>query len=62
MALLVNSVPLYRPGLAALDEQPIELAGDPDARDRVIGNQCQALAGAAIDDHQDAQRAAADRR
>jgi hypothetical protein len=36
-----------RPGLAALDEQPIELAGDPDARDRGVGNQPQALAEAA---------------
>src|SRR6516164_3844192 len=43
------------PGRAALDEQPIELAGDPDARDRGIGNQRQALARAVIDDHQDAK-------
>src|SRR6516225_1784119 len=43
------------PGRAALDEQPIELAGDPDARDRGIGNQRQALAGAVVDHNQDAK-------
>ena len=48
-------VTYHRPGLAALDEQPVELAGDPDARDRGISNQRQALAGAVIDDHQDAK-------
>ena len=40
--------------LAALAEQPIEFARNPDARDRGIGDQCQTLARAIIYDHEDA--------
>jgi hypothetical protein len=36
--------------LAARDPQPIEFAGDPGAGDRRIGDQCQTLAGAVVDD------------
>jgi hypothetical protein len=43
-----------------LDEQPVELAGNPDARDRGISNQRQALAGAVIHDHKDAKPATVD--
>ena len=48
------------PGLAALGEQPIELAGNPDAGDRGVGHQGQALARAVIDHDQDTHAAAVD--
>jgi hypothetical protein len=61
MALLVNSVPLSLTivlGLPALAKELIELAGDPDARDRGIGDERQAFARAVVDHDQDAHATA----
>ena len=62
MAFEVSSVPLSLTilGLAALDQEPIEFARDPDARDRGVGDQRQALAGAIIDHDQDAHATTVD--
>ena len=45
-------------GLATLGEEPIELASDPDARDRGVGDQRQALTGTVVDHNQDTHAAA----
>lgn len=45
-------------GLAVGGQEPVELASNPKARDRGIGDQRQALAAAVIDDDQDAHAAA----
>jgi hypothetical protein len=47
-------------GLAALAQEPIELASDPDPRDRGVGDERQALARAIVDHDEDAQAAAVD--
>jgi hypothetical protein len=42
-------------GLAALAEEAIELASDPSAGDRRVGDERQALARAIVDDDKDTQ-------
>jgi hypothetical protein len=49
-----------RLGLAALIEEPVELASDPDAGDRGVGDKRQALARAIVDHDEDTQAAAID--
>ena len=56
--MLVNSVPLsetHVAGRAALGDDGIELASDPQARQRGVGDQRQAFAGEVVDDRQDAK-------
>src|SRR5262249_8385721 len=45
-------------GLSVRKEEPIELAGDPDAGDRGVGDQGQTFARAVIDHHQNTHAAA----
>lgn len=46
------------PWLAARRDQPIEFGCDPQTRERRVGNQGDVLAGAVVDDRQDAEAAA----
>jgi hypothetical protein len=58
MALLVSSVPLsltIRFGPATRGDQKIELTGDPLAGERGIGHGSQTLAGAVVENSQDAK-------
>jgi hypothetical protein len=50
----------HHPGLAVLMDQLIQLPCDPQARERGIGDQAKACAGAIVDDHQNAEAAPVD--
>jgi hypothetical protein len=60
MAFEVSSVPLSLTMVFGLPlgEESIELASDPDARDRSVGDQRQALTGAIVHHDQDADATA----
>ena len=58
IAMLVSSVPLSETiivGRPRAGDERIELARDPQARQRGVGDQRQALAGEVVDDRQDAE-------